>query len=344
MKIFRNTAIDDSPPDTQRGFGYVWDSASGALEELRWSWPTRYLRQSKVEGYRVSDGKVYGQTTFQMEADGQQYVSSLYLATPGTTDIVTVDLGDGYEFITSTRPQFAFGDMIISVVQRFRGLSPLYVVCDYSGPTPTHFSADATEWVNSGVMDYGETTGMIDGQGRVRLFGFYQTGETEARMYISSPLDGTALTVSETILVDPPTVPAPVDIPSVVAAGAITSLWLKGKVPELADAKLTTYALIATVEGYGTLVQSLGPNSFAVYLPSGGISVQATQYDWDTGETDVFLVTTDSAGVVVSSELLAATVGNSAFAGAITVYPDLHLAPPAVPPFWRGFIKAYETI
>lgn len=341
MKIFRNSAIDGSPPDTQQGFGYVWESDTASRQEIRWPWPSAYRLRTKTEGYRVSDGKVFGHTTFQMESDGQQYVSSLYLSTPGTTDITVVDLvASGNEFTTDAQRRFIFNDSIVSVVER----NKTYTVCDYSADLPAFRVGDAGAWVDSGVMSQGDTLLMQDNQGRTRLFGFYQVVEAQVHLFFSSPLDGSPLTVAEKIVTNAPPGDFTQDTPGLLTAGAVTAVWLKQNMPELSDVIVTPFLYLAKVEGYGMLLQSMGTSSFFVYPSSGGVSIQATEYNFASGETVVYLYTADDGGKVTDRDQLQAMMGSSMFAGSTSVYPESNLSPPVVPPFWRGFIKTFETI
>lgn len=340
MKIFRNSPIEGSPPDTLQGFGYVWESATGARKEIRWPWPSAYLRRTKTEGYRITDGKVYGHTTFQMESDGQQYVSSLYLSTPDTSDIKVLDLGGGDEFMTSDRPRITFGDTIISVVQRNR----TYTVCDYSGEQPAYRVGDATAWANSSVLSQGDTMAMLDDEGRTRLFGLYQVVQEELRLFVSSPLDGSPLTVAEIVVTDPPVGEFTEDTASLLTAGAVTAMWLKKTVPELAHAKVLPFIYVAKVPDLGVLLQSMGSAGFFVYPSGGGASIQAAEYNFGTGETSVHLYTVDDSGTVTNRDLLQAALGSSMFVGSTVNYPEFDTIAPGLPPFWRGFIKSFETI
>lgn len=341
MKIFRNSAIDGSPPDTQQGFGYVWESETGSRREIRWPWPSAYRLRTKIEGYRVSDGKVFGHTTFQMESDGQQYVSSLYLSTPGTTDIAVVDLvAGGNEFITDAQRRFMFNDSIVSIVECNR----TYAVCDYSAEVPTYRVGDAGAWVDSGVLSQGDTLLMIDGQGRTRLFGVYQIVEAQVHLFFSSPLDGSPLTVVERVVIDGPAGGFTQNTPDLLTAGAVTAVWLRQSMPELAEAKVLPFLYLAKVEGYGMLLQTLGTAGFFVYPPAGLVSIQAAEYNLFTGLTTVYLYTADDDGIVTDRDQLEASLGNSMFAGATSIYPEFDLTPPVVPPFWRGFVRTEEAI
>jgi hypothetical protein len=339
MKLFRPSVIEGSKPNAD-GFGYVWDSDTGVLTELRWTWPAAHRTELVLEGYRQVDGKVWGITYYRMEADGQYYASSIYLATPGSDEIVVNDLyGQSTDttFALDRNNQLWAGDKFVTL-QRSGALR--YAVVDFSGATPTFLTGDCAAWINSdaALTDY-DVLRMNDGT--LRLLGLY-TADSQLVAQVSSVLDGSAITYETTTLSPPIDLPYPANTEGFMEGNGLTAAWLIPQLPILADAQVVPAYFAGNITGFGLYAQPY-PN-VGYSMPMGDVILNQLVYaSMATGEAGAYEMTTvEAANGEVAT--FSPPIGDLMERGGVLLYPDTVYVPPVIPPFWRGFLRTEETI
>lgn len=319
------------------GFGYVWDSLTGVMKELYWSKPTQYPSHRALEGYRPDDSTVYGATYYQMEADGQLYLSTLYTAPAGdSAGVVNVtDVYESFSYRLGT-DMFTEGGWLVSCSR----YSPRYLAVDYSISPPTVVTGSAAAWGRTEIQN-GDVFPMIMENGPPRLMALYSGEDMQMQLLVSSPLDGTDLSIALNVIippgpeVDPNTITPDRTYELVTQTEALMRQTMEalGGIQQCAAFTVLNYG-----DEYGHSLRTF--SGLRATFPADGAQVQG-QYGEFMQPLDVIVFAADAGGVVTSKEYFTPPDGMAQGASAL---PDLNYTPPVVPPFWRGFLRTEETI
>lgn len=362
MKLFRNSALSSgggpvisaqasggpiligspTPIDggggssSANGFGYAWDSLTGKMDELRWAKPSNYPNHSSVEGYRPDDAKVYGATYYQMESDGQLYLSALYIAQAGSAAgaIDVVDVYDTFSYRLGS-DVFTAGGKLISCGR----YSPSYLVVDYSGSAPLIVTGSAAAWGVIEVQD-GDVLPLLMKDAPPRLMAVYSGDGNQIQLLVSSPLDGKPLAIAlrTTIPAGQAAAPGSVTADKLYEMTAQTGVVMRPVLEALGALAQTAAFTVVNYTGGNLALRSL-LGLWWTY-PSEGAQLQG-RYGEFGQPVDVISFRADRTGVVTRKEYFSPPDGMAPGSQSL---PDLDFTPPVVPPFWRGFVKTFETI
>lgn len=332
MKLFIPTDLNGEYLPADRGYGHLWDSLTGNVQELNWDVPD----DGGVWYQAVPDGmRAIGLSTFSGEV-GTDRVNRLFTAPAGTvpSGVTVVDADE----LFVRNDQFATGNYLVSTATRY---TTRYLMVDFSADAAVGVMADATDWIRPDAAN-GTVFVIPMRSGPPRLGNMLMSG-TDVRLLVSSPADGSPMVVAlDTLLPNPPPMAVedvtPENIYKFVAAGTASLR----KVLEPLGAAGTLTVILLYAEGIGTQFITL-PRMWGVFGGDTDVSEGLLPDLFGGGLATAMRITASKDGTVTSLETFSPP---DVYLGRTLpdVYPDFDLTPPAVPPFWRGFIKAYETI